>query len=204
MLLPLPAVRAALRLDTAEKRFAWAAEQLYGSLVASPAVAVDAPLGIPAKTAVKGIADPTKNPFATWAGSMKASSSFSYFDAYFTLPFDMAQYHRGVPNLRCIGQLTTDTCLPYVGTVVAGEPIPDGSLAKTVEQYLVEQAANIIVAAGSSFNFSENIFRLSKDTFPTTEYNTQLVHYFEVGMIFNRSGFPGSDRYATIGTTTPV
>jgi hypothetical protein len=204
MLLPLPAVRAALRLDTPEKRFAWAAEQLYGSLVASPAVAVDAPLGIPAKTAVKGIADPTKNPFATWAGSMKASSSGTTFDSYFMLPFDMAQHLRGVPLLRCIGQLTPDICLPYVGTVVAGEPIPDGSVAKTVEQYLVEQAANIIVAAGSTFNFSENTFRLTNETFSTTEYNRQLVHYFEVEMYLNRSGFPSNDRYSNIGTTNPV
>lgn len=204
MLLPLPSVRAALRLDTPEKRFAWAAEQLYGSLVASPAVAVDAPLGIPVKTAIKGIADPTKNPFATWAGFMKASSSGTDFDSYFMLPFDMAQHLRGVSLLRCIGQLTPDVCLPYVGTVVAGDPIPDNSVSKTVEQYLVEQAAAIIVAAGGTFNFSENTFKLDKDTFPTTEYNRQLVHYFEVGMIFNRSGFPGSDRYSNIGTTNPV
>lgn len=203
MLLPLPAVRAALRLDTPEKRFAWAAEQLYGALVASPAVAADIPLGVPAKATTRGIAD-VKGGFAYYADAFKADGRGNYFDAYFRLPFDMAQYHRGVPLLRCIGQLSLDACLPYVGTIPAGEPIFDNANSKTVEQYLVEQASNIIVAAGATFDFSNATFEIDKVGFQPSEFQRQLVHFFGIGLVFNRTGIVGNDRYSDIGTCDPV
>ena len=203
MLLPSAAVRAALKLNTPEKRYAWAAEQLFGSLVASPAVVADTALGVPAKAAIKGIAEP-KSPIANWSRFFDATGTFNYFSSYFYLPFDIAQYNRGVPLLRCIGQLTADTCLPYIGTVPAGDPILDNATSKTVEQYLVEQAANIIAAAGANFNFSDNTFKIAKDSYQVGEFEHRLVHYFELQMIFNRTPMVNNDRYSGIGSFDPM
>ena len=205
MLLPLPAVRAALRLNTPEKRFVWAAEQLHAALFPSPAVAADLILGIPAKVANKGIVLSPPNPslgmIIAEACSMYSSrGGFPLqFEVDFYLPFDLVQFNRGVPLLLCVGQLSTDVYPANVGTIVTGEPIPDGSVVKTFEQYLVEQFS-LMVAASPTVNSDYSAFYIDVKDWYTSDYTVIGVPCIALRCLIRRTGKVGNNRYGDITT----
>ena len=205
MLLPSPAIRAALRLDTPAKRFVWASEQLIGAMIPSPAVAASPGLGIPIKPLTRGVL-PT-NPLIEAVNDMYAHTLLSdptKFSAKFNLPFNVAQYHRGVPFLLCVGEITTDAYLPHVGAIVAGLPIPDGSSVTTFEQYLVEQLSLMIVQSTSPVDFNTTELRDREVKLFTSEYASKTLPTMYLSTQINRTGMIGTNRYGDITSIVTV
>lgn len=199
MLLPSLAVRAALRLNTPAKRFAWAAEQLHAALFPSPALAVDTVLGIPAKPAIKGI--PATNVLSQIAAARMYADTKTFepqkFSAQFYLPFDLVQYRRGVPLLLCVGQMSTEVYQPHVGTIATGEPVLDISVMKTFEQYLVEQLS-LMITSTPNVDFNSTCMDVDVVNWFTSEYLSSAVPSLIIKTVLNRSGFVNNNRYADI------
>ena len=195
MLLPSAQVRAALRLDTPAKRFAWAAEQLYGALFPSPAVAADIGTAVPAKAANAGIL-PT-NPLIEKLSQMVVATQPGLLTAKFYLPFNLAQYHRGVPLLFCVEPIVQAPFnLPAVANTT-GSPIDDLSPVKTFEQYLLSQLSFAIVNSPNA-DFDRSKFFLSDEEIYSSDYAKKVVPTIYIQAHINRTGITGSDRYSDI------
>jgi hypothetical protein len=140
MLLPSAEIRASLRLQNPAQKLIWAAEQLFGGSYPSPAVIANPILGIPAKPALKGM-----NPEYLVSLRHFQLSRFNAGQLYcqIHLPVDTAQYYRGVPLNRCLRNLVEGAVLPYVGVTPEVPAIADSSTARTVEEYLYEQAQEL-------------------------------------------------------------
>lgn len=141
MLLPLPAVRATLKLANPAQRFAWAADQLIAGSTPSPAIPANLARNIPAKAINTGLVAPynAKELQGFGGGYFSRMERPNYVRRYVILPYSEVQLVRGVPLLKCIQQIVAGSTALYIGGLPDGSVAVDTSTATTVEEYCLEQ-----------------------------------------------------------------
>lgn len=196
MKLPDATVRAALRLANPAQRFTWAAQQLYAACFPSPAVIAVPTNDVPAK--------PLANrgailPLNLLTSEMISNLGATEYSAKFYIPLNYAQYSRGGRLSRSMGELSTDAVLPYVGLLPAGDPIPDNSLALTVEQYLFEQVSLLMAEAANPGYSEKNHITLNVvQAYPPNPATPLLIPCVELIGTVVRTGQEGNNRYSDI------
>lgn len=142
MLLPVPAVRASLKLKDAAQRLLWALMLLESGLYKTPASAAIPALGIPAIAAKPGILPDFRKELALETGLAPLFlRGVSIQFQQLSIPLNSALVATGLPLNLCTTEITKSapTLLATSLIPVDGEAIPDGSLQTTVEGYIVEQ-----------------------------------------------------------------
>lgn len=196
MKLPSASIRASLRLANPAQRYAWAVESLYAALTPSPAVVADLTFGIPAKPITRGLVA------TSIIGSVTTNRTDvlnypNFLQSRIYLPFNLVQNKRGVPLIFCVTELSTEVYQSYVGTVTPGEPIPDNSIMKTFEQYLVEQLS-IIIATTPNIDLSLTSLAPEVLNWYYTDHLASPLSVLVAKVALQRTGMVGGDRYGDI------
>jgi hypothetical protein len=187
MLLPSVAVRSALRLQTPAQQLMWAAKQLIGAMSPSAPVAANPTAGIPAKGATKGV----NKEFIELVEKNKVidnpGDNFAY--VRFWLPYDAAQFNRGVPISRCLRSLSDDIVLPNIYPVASSDPITDGSTSVTIEQYIYERASELLTNSFSDLY-------LDTDEWYISDYSYKQFSVVKLAITLARDkNYTGADYY---------